>query len=257
MQSVQGKVNGYIRLYRANVSLFLNTNQWSKNPLRTPKGSTHVTVSTGKKDEISVGNDIFTLDGTKPNYCLIGIVNDSTVETLPDNFKTHNDFVMWIHKNPAVSARNFSLMKSGNRNDFEGMYVITNPESISRLGAVNVHAENLPDGTLFGLENKDLMLNKSTKFFAKDDRTHKVSDASDWPANYDGYIRVFAKLPTGAVWPSKARFTVTYYTNAILSEEMHIFGHMPEDIICNPAVLSTFQAPGKLVLIGECSTLFE
>jgi hypothetical protein len=256
LQPANELVSGYVRLYRASASLFLNSDQWRNNPLYTPQGKTYVTVSAQKAGDVSVGNDTFMLDGTQQNYCIVGIVNDSTAETVPEEFNLISDFIMWVHTNPAVGVRNFRLISSGTANDYEALIKIINPENNARSFMIKVHAENLPDGTVFGMENTALKLNKSGVFYESDELSHDVLDASVWPANYDGYLRVYAKLPTGAKWPSDARFTVEYYVAANLDEAMAVYGFAPEEITSDPSVLSALPAAGKLVLVGECSVEF-
>jgi hypothetical protein len=255
-QTASGMTKGYIRLYRADVSLFLNSDQWRKNPLYTQKGDSYVTISSQKAGDIAIGNDIFVLDGTQKNYCIVGIVNDSTVETVPDNFKTIEDFILWVHTNPAVAARNFSLVKSGDKNDLEQIYNIDNTLTSATLCTVSVDAENVPDGTVFGLENTALKLDKSETFYAADELSHQVSDSSTWPANYKGYIRVYARLKNGETWPPDAKLIMNYYVAVKIDEKIAAYGHDPETLIRDRKTLATISAPGKLVRVGECTLKF-
>jgi hypothetical protein len=256
LQTAAGAVNGYVRLYRASGSLFLNSDQWSKNPLSTPKGSAYVAVSAQSAGQISVGSDCFSLDGTQENYCIVGIANDSVSENVPTKFKSLNDFVVWVHTNPGVAARNFSLIASGTKNDWESLYFIGNPGDNPVLGAVSADAAGLPDGTVFGLENTDLRLSNSGVYYAKDEYSHTVACSSMWPAHYDGYVRAYAKLPAGTVWPTNASISVTYYVAARLNEKMAAYGRDPEEVVRIRSVREAFTAPGKLVLIGECTAKF-
>jgi hypothetical protein len=252
-----GASTGYLRLYRANISLFLKPSQWRDNPLKTPKGASYVKVMAGASGEIAIGDDVFFLDGTQGNYCIVGIVNDSAAETLPSDFKSLSEFILWVHENPAVAARNFSLMASGNRNDYESLFVICNIRPSATLYTVSVQASKLPDGTIFGLENTALHIHKTGIFHANDEMTHIIADSSPWPAYYDGYVRVFAKLPTGAAWPKEAEFEVSYYYAAALSDSISKFGREPVEAIGRRAVADGLHGGAqRLVLLGRCTAKF-
>ena len=259
MQETPGTVNGYIRMYRANASLFMNTDQWKNNKLRTPRGKDYVKVTTSKNGDISVGDDIFVVDGTKPNFCMVGIVSETSAETLPQNFNTYNDFVMWVHKNRCVAVRNFTIMKSGVSNDYDSLYYLSNPESKSRLGSVLVEAKNLPTGTIFGIQNKAIGIDKSVTFDPNDPTKAQVTDSAFISAGFSGYVEVYARLPKNTSWPAEASLQISFWISAESRESMLQFAHPAHKLFLEPDALGFFEQsndPGKLVRVGFCETKF-
>lgn len=259
MQKTPGIVNGYIRMYRAGVSLFMNTDQWKNNKLRTPRGKDTVKVMTSKNGDISVGDDIFVVDGTKPNFCMVGIVNTTSEETLPQNFRSYNDFVMWVHGNRSVAVRNFTIVRSGVSNDYDSLYYLSNPESKSRLGSILVEAKNLPKGTLFGIKNEALGIDKSVTFDPNDPTKAQVADSAFLSPGFSGYVEVYARLPKNTVWPAEASLQISFWISAEQVEPMLKFA-LPAHKLLLASDAARFYAenkdPGRLVRVGFCETKF-
>lgn len=259
MQSAAGPVTGYIRMYRANASLFMNTDQWRNNKLMMPDRREYVTVTTQSNGEIAVGDGVLLVDGTQPNFCMVGIVNDSPEETLPQNFRTYSDFIMWVHGQRCVAVRNFSLQNSGIKNDYESLYAISNPETKARLGAILVQAYGLPKGTVYGLSNPSLGMDKSAVFDPDDPATQQVTDSAYIDAGYSGYVKIYGRLPEGQVWPEGSHFTTTYLVSTDEGEEMVQFAIPANELFLNKNDLDIFtknNAVGKLVRVGFCETKF-
>lgn len=258
MQGADGMTNGYIRVYRANSSLFMNTDQWKNNKLRTPDGKEYVTVSTARNGEIAIGNDILVVDGTKPNFCMVGIVNDSVQETLPNKFSRYSDFVMWVHNERSVAVRNFSLCNSGQKYDSESLYAFSNPESKARLGSILVEASGLPRGTVFGLVNTDVGLNKSVVFDPGNPAKRQVTDSAFLEAGLSGYVKIYAKLPEGQIWPARASLVTTFWIGAEEMEEMVQFARPVHQVLLDKSALDSLDRGngGRLVKVGFCETLY-
>lgn len=259
MQGSAGTITGYIRLYRAGMSLFMNTDQWKHNKLRTPNGKEYVTVTTAADGEIAVGDDILAVDGTKPYFCMIGIVNDSATETLPDTFSSYNDFVMWVHNERCVAVRNFSLQNSGQKYDYESLYHFTNPENMPRLGSILVEASGLPKGTVFGMVNTDVGMDKSTVFDPDNPAKRQVTDSAFLEGGFDGYVKIYARLPQGQVWPASASLITTFWISAEEKEEMLQFARPVHQVFLDRSSLEGLNADnrcGRLVKVGFCETLY-
>lgn len=259
MQESAETITGYIRLYRANASLFMNTDQWKNNGLRTPRGKEYVTVTATKKEEIAVGDDILLVDGTKPNFCMVGIVNISDQETLPGNFSSYNDFVMWVHKERCVAVRNFSLVNSGETSAYESLYYISNPENRARLGCILVEASGLPRGTIIGLENKDMGINKSIVFDPDHAAGRQVTDSAFLEEGFSGYVKIYARLPKGQVWPANASLVTTFWVNAEEKEKMMQFANPANQVLLDRSSLENKGVGiggGRLVKVGFCKTLY-
>lgn len=254
-----GAATGYIRLYRANASLFMNSDQWKNNKLTTPQNMEYVTVTTAKKGDIAVGNDIFVVDGTEPNFCMVGIVNDSKEETVPNKFSTYNDFVMWVHGNRCVAVRNFSLMSSGVKNDIDSLYYFANPENKARLGSIAVEASGLPAGTVFGLENTALGLKKEKEFDATPGAVNVVTDSAYIEAGFQGYARIYGRVPQGQTWPESGILTTKFYISTDADEEMLRFAEPAKKVLFDTSKLDslgTNNDVGKLVKVGFCEIKF-
>lgn len=259
MQASPETVTGYIRLYRANASLFMNTDQWKNNKLRTPNGREYVTVTAEKNGDIAVGDDILVVDGTKPNFCMVGIVNDSEQETLPGVFSSYSDFVKWVHTERCVAVRNFSLQSSGQVYDYESLYHFANPESRSRLCSILVEASGLPKGTVFGLANADAGLQKETVFDPDNPAKWQVTDSAFLEGAFDGYVKIYARLPQGQVWPASAYIVTTFWINADEKEEMARFARPAHEVLLDRESLERLGAgngAGRLVKVGFCETLY-
>jgi hypothetical protein len=237
----------------------MNADQWRNNRLITPQGGQYVTVSATQKGDISVGNDIFQIDGTQPNFCLVAIVNDSTSETIPANFTTYNDFVLWVHRNTAVTVRNFSVLNSGTRNDYEILYLIENPESDIRIGAIEVKARNLPNGTTFGIKCQILRMDKSSVYNSSDPTSAQIAEAGNIPPNFSNYVQIYGRLPSGGTWPENAELETSFYINSVgnKNELMYEFGVEPDTVLKDVNSLNSIGAPGRLVRVGNCSTIFK
>lgn len=254
-----GASTGYIRLYRAKSSLFMNSDQWKNNKLKTPQNMEYVTVTTAKNGDIAVGNDILVVDGTQPNFCMVGIVNDSKEETVPNKFSTYNDFIMWVHGNRCVAVRNFSLTSSGVKNDYESLYFFTNPENKARLGSILVEASGLPKGTVFGLENTALGMKKESTFDPDSSITNQVTDSAFIEAGFQGYAKIYARLPQGQTWPVSASLITSFYISSEANEEMVQFAQPAERVFLDRSRLNSLgsnDAVGKLVKVGFCETKF-
>lgn len=259
MQESAGTITGYIRLYRANASLFMNTDQWKNNGLVTPHRKKYVTVTAAKEGEIAVGDDILLVDGTKPNFCMVGIVNDSDRETLPGNFSSYSDFVMWVHEERCVAVRNFSLVTSGETLDYENFYYITNPENKARLGCILVEASGLPKGTIIGLENKDMNIDKSIVFDPDCAAKRQVTDSVFLEEGFNGYVKIYARLPKGQAWPADASILTTLWVNAEEKEEMMQFASPANQVLLDRSSLENMGVGiggGRLVKVGYCKTLY-
>lgn len=259
MQDTAGTVTGYIRMYRARGSLFMNTDQWKNNKLVTPDGKEYVTVTTQNSGEIAVADGVLVVDGTQPNFCMVGIVNDSTQETLPQNFSTYDDFVMWIHSERCVAVRNFSLQTSGVKNDYEALYAFSNPETKARLGSILVQASGLPKGTVYGLSNSSVGMDKSAVFDPDVPDTQQVTDSAFIDGGFSGYVKIYAKLPEGQVWPPEASIITTYWISTDQGEAMAQFAIPANELFLNKNDLDVFaknNATGKLVRVGFCETKF-
>ena len=259
MQESSGATTGYIRLYRASMSLFMNTDQWKDNKLRTPDGKEYVIVTSTENGEIAVGDGVLVVDGTKPHFCMVGIVNDSEQETLPNRFSSYDDFVMRVHSERCVAVRNFSLQNSGQKYDYESLYYFTNPESRARLGTILVEASGLPKRTVFGLVNKDIGMDKWTEFDPDNPAKRQVTDSAFLEEGFNGYVKIYARLPQGQVWPVSASLVTTFWISADEKEKMLQFARPVHQVLLNRSAFESLDRSngnGRLVKVGFCETLY-
>ncbi|MFR5196098.1 MAG: hypothetical protein ACLTEX_12440, partial [Eggerthella lenta] len=142
---------GYLRLYRAGVSLFMTPSVWRGNAMKTPAGDPYVKVSAINKGDVAVGVTPFVLDATASNrFCLVGIANTDRTETVPEDFRTYDEFVVWIHQNPGVCVRNLNVIGTTKTN-YEQLDGLKNPEDKPRHAAFYLTATNVPVGTTIGM----------------------------------------------------------------------------------------------------------
>lgn len=258
MQDTEETLTGYIRIYRASCSLFMNTDQWKNNKLKTPKGVEYAMVTTAKNGDIAVGDDVLVVDGTQPNFCMVGIINNSKEETLPNKFKTYNDFVNWVHGNRCVAVRNFSLETSGVPNDYENLYAISNPENEARLVAILLEASGLPKDTVFGLVNESLKIENESQFDPDSFITQQVTASAFLESGFQGYVKTYARLPEGQKWPESASLITTLWVSAKEKEEMIRFSLPVDQVLLDRSSLDSTgsNAAGRLVRVGFCETKF-
>jgi hypothetical protein len=256
-----GDIRGYLRLYRASASLFMNTDQWKNNKLLTPNGDETVTFSTTALGGISVGSDIFQLDGTQDNYCIVGIINETaSAETLPENFSNYDDFISWVHEHPAVAVRNFFVNNSGNVNNYEILLKVENPEGVPVSQMIQVEAENLPINSVFGISSSAVPeLNKTETFTASGGNRQIMAAAASLPANFSGYVKIFAKAPNGSAWGDNARVMPSQWVTSTPEQNMYQYGATLKGFALDSKALAFMErvaqeknAPLKLVRVGDC-----
>ncbi len=67
--------------------------------MKTPAGDPFVKVSATSKGDVTVGVTPFVLDATASNrFCLVGIANTDRTETVPEDFRTYDEFVVWVRQ---------------------------------------------------------------------------------------------------------------------------------------------------------------
>lgn len=245
---------GYIRLYKSCTSLYLNPESWSKNRLSTPRGKSYVRVETLPGEKIGVAEDLFVIDGTSnPSFCLLGIVNTDTSETIPE-VGGYTDYLEWIHSNPAVCARNLSVVSAGSKEDSAELYYYCNPEDHDVPVTFVFSGFNLPDKTLIGITCEALKLSREKSV---DSSECNIELKVTVPAGYKGYLKAYASLPAGAVWPANARTSIGSHLDAKPSDRIFRFGVSPSLVLNSRKLLSSYNSENRLVLLGECGVVFK
>lgn len=246
---------GYLRLYRADVNLFMTPSVWRSNGMKTPAGDPFVKVSAPRKDDIAVGVTPFLLDATASDrFCLVGIANTDRAETVPEDFQTYNDFLVWVHQNPGVCVRNLNVISS-TRTSFEQLDGLKNPEGTPRHAAFYLTATNVPIGTTIGMQCAPAKLDASMVTASDPEILSAAVPAV--PAYFDGYVRVWAALPSSVhAWPDDARLDLDYGVEMAPTMESHQWGVHPRDVLC-ASDANTFDSAFRLVMVGTCGTIFK
>lgn len=253
-QSLNEPIVGYIRLYKSWTSLYLDPENWVKNRLLTPQGKSCVRVETVPGKNIAVAEDLFVIDGTSaPSFCLLGVVNTDTVETIPQ-IRGYADYVEWIHSNLAVCARNLAVIAAGTREDLGELYYYCNPEDHDILVTFVFNVFNLPNKTLIGITCESLNLFNEKQVEASE---CNIELQVNVPTGFKGYIKVYASLPPGAVWPADARTNIESHLNAKPSDRIFRFGVSPSLVLKNRNLLSSYSSENRLVLLGQCGVVFK
>lgn len=246
---------GYLRLYRADVNLFMTPSVWRGNAMKTPAGDPYVKVSAPRKDDIAVGVTPFLLDATASDrFCLVGIANTDRTETVPEDFRTYNDFIVWVHQNPGVCVRNLNIIGSM-KTSFEQLDGLKNPEGTPRHAAFYLSATNVPVGTTIGMQCAPAKLDASMVTASDPEILSAAVPAV--PAYFDGFVRVWAALPPSEPsWPDDARLDLDYGVEMAPSMESHQWGARPHDVLC-ASDANTFDSTFRLVMVGTCGTIFK
>lgn len=246
---------GYLRLYRANVNLFMTPSVWRGNAMKTPAGDSFVKVSAPHKDDIAVGVTPFLLDATASDrFCLVGIANTDSTETVPEDFRTYDDFVVWVHQNPGVCVRNLNVISTA-KTSFEQLDGLKNPEGTPRHAAFYLTATNVPIGTTIGMQCEPAKLNAS--MVTSTDPEILSAAVPAVPPYFDGFVRVWATLPLSEPsWPDDARLDLDYGVEMAPSMQSHQWGIHPHDVLC-ASDASLFNAAFRLVMVGACGTVFK
>lgn len=253
-KALEEPVVGYIRLYKSWSSLFLNPDNWVKNKLFTPQGKAYTRVETHLGANIAVGDDVFVIDGTTASsFCLLGIVNTDQEETIP-TVSNYTDYIEWIHSNPAVCARNLSVISSGTKSELEELYHFSNPENHDIPVTFVLTTTNLPQNTLIGLKCEPLKMTEEKKVNATE---CQVELKIEIPAGFNGYINVYATLPGGAVWPENATVNVSTHLDATPADRIFCYGVSPKLVLKNSQLLSAYNSNHRLVLLGNCGVVFK
>lgn len=246
------EVTVWLRLYRANMSLFLRPSQWKNNPLATVDGTTaqRVTIPAGG---IGVAPQPFVLSGQgKDTFCLVAIANDSAAETVPGDFSNYSDFLSWVHTNPAVGVRNLSLV-SGAKTSYEYLCSFSNPENEEKFTGFAVVGEKVPVGTRVVLKCEPLAIDDE-RTVAEEDPKYGMMGIT--PAGFDGIVTLSAYLPAGvSKWPDEAKLTVRIYVAVWPGVECYEWAAPAFEVM--PGVnAGLLGESGKLVLLGECGVEF-
>ncbi len=242
-------------LYRANSSLFLNTNVWRQNNVQTVGGSNYCSLPTTQPQGIAVGNDVFVLSSLSSNlFCLIGVAVAGTSPNIPPPFATYNDYVMWVRNNQNVCGRNLTTAQNYPTRQYERLDTFSNPQSdsVPTLFRVSV-VGSLPTGTTFGLTCTPLNVNSSWNISQGPMQTA----SGICPPNFNGTVTTWASLPSGSsVWPPGARLDTTVYVGIDNEAPAAKFAASPEELGIGLEAVQDLVPNGTLVRVGNCATVF-
>lgn len=250
-------VIGYVNIYRAASSLFMQPSLWKNNLLPTVGGNRSLMVHSVQPGEIVTGNDIFRLSGLDSDiFCLVGIVSDSPTPTVPESdFKSYNDYIIWIRNNQAVCARNLSTLSTTKRH-YESLHDISNPEDEEREVFIRVKAsDNLPAGTLFGVCSDTLGFQEERIINASGRNEFVV--LTHLPPKYRTWISSYASLPSGiSEWPAGGTIEVGFYVTMEPQQQAFRFSAPAANFGIRNIKPMNATPMHRLVQLGCCSTVF-
>lgn len=244
----------FLRLYAANSSLFMTPSLWKPNVVRTAEGEDRIAMGYVNPGKIAVTPKPFAFNAQDSStFCHVGYVSDDPHEVpdIPDRFKSYDEFVHWIHLNPYIALRNFSIIISS-RSSEERLDDISNPSDEPKfLGLRITLTGGFPKNTLVEVNCPVAGIEHQTKVVTKSAHEVRLTWSGEITARGKGYVHTIIVLPRGTVWPQ----------GGILRVEA--FSDVASDSIAAPYALSdvtdSFAADGasiKLVLIGSCSSIF-
>jgi hypothetical protein len=247
----------YVHVYRARSSLFVNTNEWSGNPLQTISGTSYVTMNPASPNSIVVGNDYFVLSGLSSDlFCLIGIASSTTTPTIPPPFSSYSNYVDWVKQNPNVCGNNLTVVRDYPDRQYERTDSFDNPED-HEVGALfwTKVIGNPPAGLTFGVQCDPLNINAHENVdHSKDLTTSAVVPANFPSTNY----MTWGSLPTGtSQWPSGLTIRTEYHVTRDPGDEIAApYAQSWEQLPIKPIDMPGLPEGGYLILVGTCTTEF-
>lgn len=244
----------FLRLYAAKSSLFMTPSRWKPNVVKTAEGEEWIAMGLVNPGNIAVTPNPFAFNAqNSQTFCHVGYVSSDPHEIpdIPDRFNSYDEFVHWIHLNPHIALRNFSVIYSS-RSSEERLDDISNPTDESKfLGLRVTLTGGFPKDTLVEVNCPVAGIKHETKVVAECTQEVRLTWSGEITAGGKGYVHTIVFLPKGAVWPQ----------GGILRVEA--LSDVASDSIAAPYALSDatdcFAADGasrKLVLIGMCSSIF-
>lgn len=254
----QERVNGYVWLYCCGSSLFMKPSQWKQKKVYTAAGNSCAMLSSAVNEgDIIVVDDPFLLNGLNTEYfCMVAITTEDKNEVLPDDFSTYDQFNYWVRTNTGVAVRNFSVLKNGIVHDFQRLDSLSNPEDEPIVALIEVSWKGMPAGysvgircdAIPGFENSEITDGNDGSVFA----------AEKLPVGFDGYVETYAYNTDGeSIFPEGAQITTKFYTTVALNQMCYHFGKTVEELGLGVAKKIGFEETNKLILTGECSTIFK
>jgi len=246
--------NGYyVTVYRSNPSLFMNTNVWKNDPLKTQDGKAFVSLPTTATDQVAVGTAPFLLDATTSNrFCVIGMVTPTSTPGIPAPFTTYDAYITWQRTNQNICGRNLHLAYDFPTRNYEQLDEFSNPETVAvpSLFQVTIHG-TLPANSTFGLTCVPLGLSTSWNVNAGNVQTASAMT----PASFNGNVTTWATL-SGGTWPSDTWIETIVYVGVSETAESSIYAEQ-EWAQLGGRVPETLDAGRpRLVRVGNCATRF-
>lgn len=249
-------VSGYMWLYCCGSSLFMKPSLWKNKKLYTVEGQSCVMISATEKDEIVVTDKPFVLNGlVNEHFCMVAITTDKKEECIPDDFATYDQFNYWVRTNMGVAVRNFTVLKNGLYYDYQRLDILSNPEDEEMPAMIKVSWTGIPDGYYVGVKCDSLPdLEKQVETSSA---VHSMAASTILPVGFEGYVETFAYNTDGeSSFPENATITTQFYTPVALKQLCYPYGKTLQELGCESAERIGLTSTTKMVLTGECSTVF-
>lgn len=244
---------GYLHLYQCGSSLFMKPSSWREHQVSTMNGEKYIAFTSGKKEEILVGNDIFIANKEVWKYCLAAVISDNEEGTIPEDFTSYDTFNHWVRSNPAVALRNLTIMSNYIEKTYERADAISGVGTYQVFGGFKLVGTNLPKDTIIGIKCEPLNIKIEQKY----NKDLPLTACAMIPPDLNAYVISYAITPDGK-WPVNADLTMEYWTESLPNHLCYKFGAVPKMLGFerNQLMADKLDGNGKLVLTGRCSTLF-
>lgn len=248
-------------VYRANASLFLNTSQWSNNPLSTITGNNFIPLPSSVSGAIAVGagstpgDGVFVMSGLSTNlFCLIGIASSTNPPAIPAPFTTYDAYITWVRSNQNVCGRNLTVQQDFVNRQYSRIDSFSNPSnnSVPVLFQISITG-TLPAGSTFGVTCSPLNVNSTWNI-----SQGAIQTASGMaPANFNGTVTTWGALPSGQTqWPSGVQISNNIYVGVTSDSSAAKFAVDLDSIRVRRSDVAFLGRSGRLVLLGSTATLF-
>lgn len=244
----------FLRLYATKSSLFMTPSLWKPNVVRTAEGDERIAMGVVNPGKIAVTPKPFAFNAQDSRtFCHVGYVSSDPREEpdIPDRFNRYDDFVHWIHQNPHIALRNFSIISSS-RSSEERLDDISNPTDETKfLGLRITLTGGFPKNTLVEVNCPVARIDHQAKVVAESKYEVRLTWSGELSARGKGYVHTIVFLPQGTVWPQGGMLRVEALSD--VADNSIAAPYAISDVSDCFAIDRAFR---KLVIIGRCSSIF-
>lgn len=237
-------VNGFVRLYAAEASLFLEPTQWEKNKLTTADGNSVIPIGPIPPNGIGVCKIPFVFNAERDkNYCHVGIISETKNEIeIPNSFEGFSEYVDWLHANSHIAMRNYTLVNK--RAAFlETVTNFLNPYNTNYKAEFHISlTKSFPIGCIISFQCEQLQKSKIFHIENKG-QTLFIVEVELLPL-LQGVASVKLELPQGAIGPVGGGLSLSCKIRKTVSTQN------------TKRLMSMDNEDQSFIKIGECTVSF-